>query len=353
MGLSDFIHESVDEILAEWERDRDPPLEAGPGTDARRRHLGRVLRAVADETRRSRVAAGSPRPGDARRGEQSPASRMVDEYATLRASVLRQWRKRHPDPSPAELDDVVHFNEAMDRSLGELAATFTPNEGAPQALFLGVLNHELRTAVSSIQLAGQVLLHRTPAGSAEQKAAQRIARSCANVRLSLDALSDFTQVSLGKHLEIDSRPDDFAVLCRAAVDDFGTMHPERGVVLTSSDNLLGEWDDARIRQAVAALIAHAARFSPAASTVTVTASARDAEHVQVAVHGEGAPMDADALHTIFDSRARSAAEHATYAGLGLGLFIVRKIVDSHLGRVEIDLDDERGTTLTIVLPRRS
>lgn len=353
MSLPDFIHDSLDEILAAWERAGAPEeATAGASGAARREHFGRLLRAVADETRRVRATAPA-------RGEQgagvgandSAASRRFAEYATLRATVLRQWRAKHPAPSADELDDIVHFNEAMDRSLAELAATFTPAEDDGQALFLGVFNHELRTSVSSIQLAAQVLLHRAAAGSPEQKAAQRIARSCESVRLNLDALSDFTQVRLGKHLPIDPKPDDFGVLCRQAVDAFAAAQPGRRVVLRSTGDLLGEWDDARIREAVAALVAHAARFSPSISTITVTASGEVAVEVRVAVHGIGTPIEGEALRTIFDANARSATDHATYAGLGLGLFIVRKIVDAHLGRVEIDLDDQRGTTLTIVLPR--
>ena len=122
----------------------------------------------------------------------------------------------------------------MDRSLAELAATFSPaqsQEAQPQSLFLGVLNHELRTSVASIMMSAQVLTHRAAPGSPEAKAAQRIQRSCEQVRQTLDALSDFTKVRLGQHLQIDRTRDDMGVLCRQAVDAFERIDPQRRVRL--------------------------------------------------------------------------------------------------------------------------
>jgi len=209
MSLPHFIHESLDDILSEWEREcGSAPRGAEPAV--RRAHFGKVLHAVAEEMKRGKgvdaaaaaatVASLARRSGDAPAAPHSHASQLVDDYASLRASVVRQWRRKHPDPSASDLDDLVHFNEAMDRSLAELAATFSPSESQPNSLFLGVLNHELRTSVASILMSAQVLTHRSTPGTPEAKAAQRILRSCEQVRQSLDALSDFTKVRLGEHL---------------------------------------------------------------------------------------------------------------------------------------------------------
>ena len=222
MSLPHFIHESLDDILCEWERECGTAPRGAAEPAVRRVHFGKVLQAVADEMKRIKAAAdpaaaiASPaaferRPnGDAPAAPHSHASQLVDDYALLRASVVRLWRKKHPSPSADDLDDLVHFNQAMDRSLAELAATFSPSESQPQSLFLGVLNHELRTSVASILMSAQVLTHRSTPGTPEAKAAQRILRSCEQLRQSLDALSDFTKVRLGDHLEIDRVPDDMA-----------------------------------------------------------------------------------------------------------------------------------------------
>jgi len=354
MSLPHFIHESLDDILSEWERD------AGAASShvepaARRQHFGKVLRAVADEMKRLPVTAstrGEEAVGEAPSSPHSHAGQLVGDYASLRASVIRQWRRRHPSPSPSDLDDLVRFNEAMDRSLAELTATFSPSESQPQALFLGVLNHELRTSVASILMSAQVLSHRSTPGSPEAKAAQRILRSCEQVRQTLDALSDFTKVRLGEHLEIDRVPDDIGVLCRQAVDAFARVDPERRIRLSSDGDLSGNWDEKRIREAIGALIGNAARFASRGSVVTLVVDGHAADEVTVTVHGDGTPIDVETLQTIFDPIARVESENATYAGLGLGLFMVRKVVDAHGGQVSVDCGPEVGTTFTVVLPRR-
>ena len=362
MSLRRFLHESLDDILAEWEKEGGLPAT---GLTARRLHFGQVLRAVADEMNRMSASAATasaaaaatlaedaPRRAGGGEPSHSHAGQLVDDYASLRASVLRQWRQKHPSPSAADLDDLVHFNEAMDRSLAELAATFSPSESQPHALFLGVLNHELRTSVASILMSAQVLTHRSTPGTPESKAAQRILRSCDQLRQSLDALSDFTKVRLGAPLEIDRVRDDMGVLCRQALDAFARIDPERKVRLTSDGDLSGDWDVTRIREAVGGLLANAARFASRGSVVTIAVTGHAADEVKVTVHGDGTPIDVETLQTIFDPVARVESENATYAGLGLGLFIVRKVVDAHGGQVGIEASAQDGTTFTMVLPRQ-
>ena len=362
MILPHFIHESLDDILSEWERECGAAA-AGPEPGARRVHFGKVLHAVAEEMKRIKAvepAAGAAAsdPTRAPRAEapaapHSHASQLVDDYASLRASVVRQWRRKHPSPSGADVDDLVRFNEAMDRSLAELTATFSSSPAQPQPLFLGVLNHELRTSVASILMSAQVLTHRSQPGSPEAKAAQRILRSCEQLRQTLDALSDFTKVRLGDDLQVDRVRDDMGVLCKQALDAFARVDPERRVRLTSDGDLSGDWDRSRIREAIGALIGNAARFASRGSTVTMAVDGRAADEVTVTVHGDGTPIDVETLQTIFDPVARVESENATYAGLGLGLFIVRKVVDAHGGHVSVEASAQDGTTFTMMLPRRA
>jgi signal transduction histidine kinase len=361
MSLHAFIHERLDAILDEWQRDAvgsgSPPMTVPAG---RRQHFGKVLQAVADEMKRVRAAAdavGAARhPANAPVFEvtQTPASQAVADYASLRASVVSQWRSAHPAPSAADLDELVHFNAAMDRSLAELTTTFAHDDGAAakDTLFLGVLNHELRTSVASILMAAQVLTHRTGAASPEGKAAQRIQRSCEHVRQTLDALSDFTKVQLGQHLQIERRPADMGVLCREAVDAFERAKPERRVRFEARGELGGSWDAERIREAIGGLLSHVARFALRGTSLALTVERRG-DDVVVTVQGNGSPIDAGVLKKIFDAEARVEAEDSTYAGLGLGLFVVRKVVDAHGGRVGVDVVPERGTTFVVALPRQA
>ena len=308
MSLPQFIQESLEEILSEWEGECvGTPAERA----ARRLHFGKVLRTVADEMQRIRAAETAPasaasagverRAGDGAAHRSRPADRRLRVAARAgRAPVAR----KHPSPSAQDLDDLVHFNAAMDRSLAELTATFSPSRSQPHSLFLGVLNHELRTSVASILMSAQVLTHRSAPDSPESKAAQRILRSCEQVRQALDALSDFTNVRLAAHLEIARARGDMGVLCRQALDAFARIDPERKVRLTSDGDLSGEWDagahsrsgprpDRQRRPLrLARLDGDDRRRRPLGRRGHVT------------VHGDGTPIDFETLQTIFDPVAR-------------------------------------------------
>ena len=111
MSLPHFIHESLDDILCEWENEctRTPRGTAAPAV--RRVHFGKVLQAVADDMKRIKAAAEPAAAiaslaaferrlgGDAPAAPHSHASQLVDDYALLRASVVRLWRRKHPSPS--------------------------------------------------------------------------------------------------------------------------------------------------------------------------------------------------------------------------------------------------------------
>ncbi len=87
--------------------------------------------------------------------------------------------------------------------------------------------------------------------------------------------------------------------------------------------------------------------------VTIAADGHAADEVKITVHGDGTPIDVETLQTIFDPVARVESENATYAGLGLGLFIVRKVVDAHGGHVSVEAASGTGTIFTVVLPRHA
>jgi hypothetical protein len=74
--------------------------------------------------------------------------------------------------------------------------------------------------------------------------------------------------------------------------------------------------------------------------------------VCVTVRSDGMPIDVETLRTVFDPIARAESENAIFAGLGLGLFIVREVVDAHGGQVTVEAAPGDGTTFVVVMPRR-
>ena len=82
-----------------------------------------------------------------------------------------------------------------------------------------------------------------------------------------------------------------------------------------------------------------------------------ASDVTLRVHNRGIPIDDEAIGTLFDPLVRSPSEDPTQPGtstsLGLGLFIVKEVVDAHHGQIDVTSTQAEGTTFTVVLPKNA
>ena len=115
----------------------------------------------------------------------------------------------------------------------------------------------------------------------------------------------------------------------------------------------GEWDPDRIAQVVQNLVTNALKYSPVGSAVHVETRGEDG-FVILTVHNQGSPILPDALGRLFEpmKRATSGSDSASRS-IGLGLYIVKHIVDAHQGSIEVDSNASVGTTFTVRLPKRS
>ncbi len=228
-------------------------------------------------------------------------------------------------------------------------------------VFLATLSHELRTPLSAIL--GWATVLRTNGKVVDEevlhglRVIERNARTQA--RLIEDVL-DVARITSGKFL-LDTSPLDWAALVLAAMETVRPSADARKIDLVASvapDVLGSVWvlgDPQRLQQAISNLLTNAVKFSAVGGRVSVRV-----EHVKddrgglarVAVHDTGKGFDPAFLPHLFEA-FEQAGEGTTraYGGLGLGLSIVRHIVDAHGGAVRAESQGEgRGATFTIELP---
>jgi signal transduction histidine kinase len=112
-------------------------------------------------------------------------------------------------------------------------------------------------------------------------------------------------------------------------------------------------DPLRIEQVVTNLLDNAIKYSPEGGQIEVTLTANEHEPVRLTVRdrGVGVPMEHRAL--IFDRfyQAHAGGPLTSMAGMGLGLYISRQIVELHGGTIEAEFPEDRGTRLVVTLPR--
>ena len=219
--------------------------------------------------------------------------------------------------------------------------------------FLATLSHELRTPLSAIL--GWSHLLRTEQLEAEQvtRAFETIERNARAQSQLIDDLLDVSRIITGK-LEVKLIPVDLSPAIEAAIDSVRPTFEAKAIVFEpalDSAVCLVPGDANRLQQIFGNIFNNAVKFTPRGGRISVTVQ-RDASHVQIAISDTGIGISPEFLPYIFD-RFRQADGSTTrlHGGLGLGLAIVRHLVELHKGAIAVESPGKgKGSTFKINLP---
>ena len=231
-------------------------------------------------------------------------------------------------------------------------------EGANRAkdLFLATLSHEMRTPLNAIVGWLSILRHEDAETRHFQEGLKVIERNTmAQVQL-IDDLLDVSRIVSGK-LRVDIQPCELADVINAGVNVTRPAAEARGITLDVrlDPSASGAWcDSVRIQQVVWNLVSNAVKFTPKGGRVEVTLS-REQSSFQIQVSDTGQGISPELLPHVFDRfRQADSSTRRRFAGLGLGLSIVKYIVEAHGGTVEATSPGEgKGSTFTVRLPIRA
>ena len=222
---------------------------------------------------------------------------------------------------------------------------------------LSVASHELRTPITAIKGFAQ-LLRRDVARAAQivPRAPRHLEALLSQIdRLArlVDELLDVSRIETG-HLEVHRESCDLAGVLREVAERLTAEATRRGqqIVLDSPpDGVRGEWDPGLLDQVVTNLLDNAIRFSPTGGTIHLYLTAEGAQAC-LAFADEGIGIPPDQLVTIFEPFNHAVnARRQHLDGFGLGLYIVRRIVERHNGQIWAESSEGRGSTFWILLPR--
>jgi PAS domain S-box-containing protein len=217
--------------------------------------------------------------------------------------------------------------------------------------FLAIVSHELRSPLNSIFGWVHVLRTRDKEPELFARSVESIER-CAHVQAQLIAdLLDISRIEAGT-LRLDAEVVSLQPILEAAVSAILPAAEAKGVWLMCEPGMANvRADSARLEQVMWNLLSNAIKFTPKGGVVNVTTRVLDGEvEIRVRDNGVGIPHDfAPHLFKRFSQSERTMRQ--SLGGLGLGLTIVKHLVEAHGGRVRIDSEGEgRGTTATVRLP---
>jgi signal transduction histidine kinase len=219
--------------------------------------------------------------------------------------------------------------------------------------FLAIVSHELRTPLNSILGWAEALRTHQFDETITARALETIGRNARLQSQLIENLLDISRLVRGKLL-LQKHPIGLRAVIEAAVQ---TVQPEATAKSIRLDADLDEaagqvsGDGDRLRQLIENLLSNAIKFTPEGGQVEIRLVQRHTEAmIQVSDTGQG--IRADALPYIFDYfRQADSSTTRQHGGLGLGLAIVRQLVELHDGNIQVESQGEgQGTTFTVVLP---
>ncbi|VXC44357.1 response regulator [Massilia sp. 9I] len=218
--------------------------------------------------------------------------------------------------------------------------------------FLSVLAHELRNPMAAIGYSVE-MLRQVGSPAAIGRARDVIARQTRHMGRLLDDLLDLSRITLNR-IELDRRPVDLRRTIELAYESTRALIESLGHDIRfdlPALPVIVEGDEVRLTQIVSNLLNNAAKFTPGPGAIAVRA-AIEGEWAVVTIADNGAGIAQDQLESVFEmfSQGQSKVSGGP-EGLGIGLAVVRKLVELHGGRVEaLSEGAERGTTIRMELP---
>lgn len=220
--------------------------------------------------------------------------------------------------------------------------------------FLAVLSHELRNPLTPIRNSVYILARAGTGGDQARRSREVIERQTEHLTRLTEDLLDVTRISRGKIMLHRTRVD-LASIARATAEDHRPGFASRGVALELDVPDAPAWvdgDPTRLAQVVGNLLANAAKFTPPGGTTYLRLDTARPGEVVVRVCDTGAGMSEETLRVAFDPfvQAEQTIER-TRGGLGLGLALVRTLVELHGGTVTARSAGEgAGSEFTVTLP---
>jgi PAS domain S-box-containing protein len=219
--------------------------------------------------------------------------------------------------------------------------------------FVAMISHEIRSPLNSILGWAQMLRSGKYDKAGTERAVEIIERNARAQSQLIEDLLDISRVITGK-LTLNVRSVELAKIIEAALDSIRPAADAKDIQLQARLELRGSLvsgDPSRLQQIVWNLLSNAVKFTPKNGRVEVSLE-RIHSHLQITVSDSGVGINPEFLPFVFDrfSQANTTSERK-YGGLGLGLAIVRHLVELHGGTVRADSPGEgRGAKFTVTLP---
>lgn len=277
-----------------------------------------------------------------------PLNAIEGTAAKIAAGDLSQ-RVAHDEPRT----EVGRLGGSLNAMLGQIEEAFAKQRASEERLrrFVGDASHELRTPLSAIKAYAELFERGAKARPDDlARAMSGIENEARRMGVLVDDLLLLARLDRGRPLE--RKEVDLTDLAHEAVEAARTVDPGRPIALETNGPLVVEGDPLRLRQVLDNLLANVRAHTPAGTQATV-AVRRDDDRALLEVRDAGPGLEPAELEHAFERFYRGDPSRSRQSGgAGLGLSIVKAIVEAHGGTVAAASQPGAGATFAIALPQR-
>ncbi len=266
-----------------------------------------------------------------------------------RALQTRQLRRQIQEQQRALERYAFSLERLVEQRTGELMAS-----NAAKDAMLSMVTHELASPLTALKGMIQVFNRHLQRANGMQQLRQDVIKVEHPLHLMerlIHDLQDAFHLQMS-HLALHRTPCNLVELCRSVLDEYLVGTGVAPTLEVLDDHLQAWVDRERISQVLLNVLSNARKYSPEGSAITVTLQRRGAQ-ISISVRDQGPGIPAEQLPHICEQFYRVPGievQAGTSAGLGLGLYIARIIVEQHGGRIEVQSEPGDGSTFSMVLP---
>lgn len=231
----------------------------------------------------------------------------------------------------------------------EVTVSQLTQERALRDQFVMALTHDLRTPLTAAKMGAQ-LVERKLSDPGLNKYLSRVVQNIDRTDSMIQDLLDANAIKGGEELSIERQDCHLNEITMSVLEQLTSIHGERFVFQADKD-IYGFWDCSNLRRVIENLAGNAVKYGDSQSPITISLEQKP-DAVEIAVHNEGEPISPEDQTVIFEHTKRTrAAKISGHKGWGIGLTLVKGIVQAHGGKALVESAPEKGTTFRIILPK--
>lgn len=215
--------------------------------------------------------------------------------------------------------------------------------------FVATLSHDLRTPLTSAKLTAQLIRRSNITDEKLTKSTDRITNNIDRADSMIQDLLDASRLSAGEELAVNKGNCDLTNIVHETLDDLRNVHGRNIKFVEVTKSICGHWDCNGIRRIIENLCNNAVKYGDQTMPITVKVEPSKNSTICLSVHNFGNPIPEDEQKFLFQPYKR-ASTAVDKKGWGIGLMLVKGVVQSNGGEIEVKSNQKDGTTFLVYLP---